>query len=338
MWNGIRSGQKFCHECGSVIKEVSECPDCGTEVLPTQKFCHECGSPIRTVKADKEPKCMISLPEFDIDDSLEYLDAVKVCFRQLELDNSYVATLKYAELLQDLEENSEALEDEDHEDYWMFSLKKSVSGVDECPMRLMILNILHNPSAYEEALQYFEEAVSDPVQTSLIIDDSEPRYTTEAYYGLYGLYLAHSLGHGVPQNKLKACQYLKRFEEHSRHLNLGIQVMLDVHIALAYDALDDNKASVKKYLYIVKDGPMTIRMVLCSVCSDIHWTCMMKYYASARPSLHHYRNHGRETLINNCLNAVAKLLERFKRAKKDFFDVLTLDNFVKAETEKLWIE
>lgn len=65
---------------------------------------------------------------------------------------------------------------------------------------------------------------------------------------------------------------------------------------------------------------------------------MMKYYASARPSLQHYRNHGRETLINNCLNAVAKLLERLKRAKKDFVDALTLDNFVKAETEKLWIE
>ena len=48
-----------------------------------------------------------------------------------------------------------------------------------------------------------------------------------------------------------------------------------------------------------------------------------------------YRNHGRETLINNCLNTVAKLLERFKRAKKDFIDVLTLDIFVKAETEKL---
>ena len=64
----------------------------------------------------------------------------------------------------------------------------------------------------------------------------------------------------------------------------------------------------------------------------------MKYYASARPSLQHYRNHGRETLINNCLNAVAKLLERLKRAKKDFVDALTLDNFVKAETEKLWIE
>ena len=47
---------------------------------------------------------------------------------------------------------------------------------------------------------------------------------------------------------------------------------------------------------------------------------------------------GRETLINNCLNTVAKLLERFKRAKKDFIDVLTLDNFVTAETEKLWIE
>ena len=86
-----------------------------------QKFCHECGSPIRTVKADKEPKCEIPFPEFDIDDSLEYLDAVKFCFRQLELDNSYAATLKYAELLQELEENSEALEDEDHEDYWMFS-------------------------------------------------------------------------------------------------------------------------------------------------------------------------------------------------------------------------
>ena len=41
-----------------------------------------------------------------------------------------------------------------------------------------------------------------------------------------------------------------------------------------------------------------------------------------------YRDHGRETLINNCLNTVAKLLERFKRAKKDFIDVLTLDNFV----------
>ena len=51
-----------------------------------------------------------------------------------------------------------------------------------------------------------------------------------------------------------------------------------------------------------------------------------------------YRDHGRETLINNCLNTVAKLLERFKRAKKDFIDVLTLDNFVRAETEKLWIE
>lgn len=51
-----------------------------------------------------------------------------------------------------------------------------------------------------------------------------------------------------------------------------------------------------------------------------------------------YRNHGRETLINNCLNTVAKLLERFKRAKKDFIDVLTLDNFVRAETEKLCIE
>ena len=51
-----------------------------------------------------------------------------------------------------------------------------------------------------------------------------------------------------------------------------------------------------------------------------------------------YRNHGRETLINNCLNTVAKLLERFKRAKKDFIDVFTLDNFVTAETEKLWIE
>ena len=37
-------------------------------------------------------------------------------------------------------------------------------------------------------------------------------------------------------------------------------------------------------------------------------------------------------------NTVAKLLERFKRAKKDFIDVLTLDNFVRAETEKLWIE
>ena len=48
-----------------------------------------------------------------------------------------------------------------------------------------------------------------------------------------------------------------------------------------------------------------------------------------------YRDHGRETLINNCLNTVAKLLERFKRAKKDFIDVLTLDNFVTAETEKL---
>lgn len=48
-----------------------------------------------------------------------------------------------------------------------------------------------------------------------------------------------------------------------------------------------------------------------------------------------YRDHGRETLINNCLNTVAKLLERFKRAKKDFIDVLTLDNFVRAETEKL---
>ena len=34
-------------------------------------------------------------------------------------------------------------------------------------------------------------------------------------------------------------------------------------------------------------------------------------------------------------NTVAKLLERFKRAKKDFIDVLTLDIFVKAETEKL---
>ena len=93
-----------------------------------QKFCHECGSPIRTVKADKEPKCEIPFPEFDIDDSLEYLDAVKVCFRQLELDNSYAATLKYAELLQELEENSGALEDEDHEEYWMFSLKKRVCG------------------------------------------------------------------------------------------------------------------------------------------------------------------------------------------------------------------
>lgn len=41
-----------------------------------------------------------------------------------------------------------------------------------------------------------------------------------------------------------------------------------------------------------------------------------------------YRNHGRETLINNCLNNVAKLLERFKRAKKDFIDVLTLYTFV----------
>ena len=48
-----------------------------------------------------------------------------------------------------------------------------------------------------------------------------------------------------------------------------------------------------------------------------------------------YRDQGRETLINNCLNTVAKLLERFKRAKKDFIDVLTLDNFVRAETEKL---
>lgn len=68
-------------------------------------------------------------------------------------------------------------------------------GVNECSMRLMILNILHNPSAYDETLQYFEEAVSDPIDTSLIIEDSEPRFTTEAYYGLYGLYLAHSLGH-----------------------------------------------------------------------------------------------------------------------------------------------
>ena len=51
-----------------------------------------------------------------------------------------------------------------------------------------------------------------------------------------------------------------------------------------------------------------------------------------------YRDHGRETLINNCLNTVAKLLECFKRAKKDFIDVLTLDNFVRAETEKLCIE
>ena len=41
-----------------------------------------------------------------------------------------------------------------------------------------------------------------------------------------------------------------------------------------------------------------------------------------------YRNHGRETLINNCLNTVEKLLERFKRAKKDFIDVLTLYTFV----------
>ena len=37
-------------------------------------------------------------------------------------------------------------------------------------------------------------------------------------------------------------------------------------------------------------------------------------------------------------NTVAKLLELFKRAKKDFIDVLTLDIFVRAETEKLWIE
>ena len=44
---------------------------------------------------------------------------------------------------------------------------------------------------------------------------------------------------------------------------------------------------------------------------------------------------GRETLINNCLNTIAKLLELFKRAKKDFIDVLTLDIFVRAETEKL---
>ena len=48
-----------------------------------------------------------------------------------------------------------------------------------------------------------------------------------------------------------------------------------------------------------------------------------------------YRNHGRETLINNCLNTIAKLLERFTRAKKDFIDVFTLDIFVRAETEKL---
>ena len=34
-------------------------------------------------------------------------------------------------------------------------------------------------------------------------------------------------------------------------------------------------------------------------------------------------------------NNVAKLLERFKRAKKDFIDILPLDNFVRAETEKL---
>lgn len=37
----------------------------------------------------------------------------------------------------------------------------------------------------------------------------------------------------------------------------------------------------------------------------------------------------------DCLNTVAKLLERFKRAKKDFIDILPLDNFVRAETEKL---
>ena len=44
---------------------------------------------------------------------------------------------------------------------------------------------------------------------------------------------------------------------------------------------------------------------------------------------------GEETLINNCLNTIAKLLELFKRAKKDFIDILPLDNFVRAETEKL---
>ena len=47
---------------------------------------------------------------------------------------------------------------------------------------------------------------------------------------------------------------------------------------------------------------------------------------------------GEETLINNYLNTIAKLLELFKRAKKDFIDVLTLYIFVIAETEKLWIE
>ena len=34
-------------------------------------------------------------------------------------------------------------------------------------------------------------------------------------------------------------------------------------------------------------------------------------------------------------NTVAQLLERFKRANKDFIDILPLDNFVRAETEKL---
>ena len=63
--------EKFCHECGELIRMRAEiCPKCGARQplmdtanmsLAAQKFCHECGE-IIDAKAEICPKCGVRQP------------------------------------------------------------------------------------------------------------------------------------------------------------------------------------------------------------------------------------------------------------------------------------
>jgi TM2 domain-containing membrane protein YozV/RNA polymerase subunit RPABC4/transcription elongation factor Spt4 len=68
-----KENEKFCHECGELIRIRAEiCPKCGSRqpfvrpvhaAFPSQKFCHECGE-IIDGKAEICPKCGVRQPSY----------------------------------------------------------------------------------------------------------------------------------------------------------------------------------------------------------------------------------------------------------------------------------
>lgn len=65
----LTDGQKFCHNCGTVVEEKpislkTVCSNCGAEIMPETRFCHSCGATIEKPPVLKNLVCTSCGNEF----------------------------------------------------------------------------------------------------------------------------------------------------------------------------------------------------------------------------------------------------------------------------------